>query len=254
MKRERLYVSSIGEDCCAAAARFGTGIELAQYCTAARLDGAPADEWEIPVERCLASAKRFAFHGPFNELSPAAIDPMVLDVTKTRYRQAVARAQAMGIRTVVLHAGFQPLVYYPEWFIARSIEFWRAFAREIPEGMTVCLENVMEPRAQMLVDIVQAVDDARVRICLDAGHANTFVSHESPAAWLEACAPYVAHVHLHNNDADRDLHAPLMDGTIDVVSFVRQLDALCPAASCTLELARCEESLIWMEEQRLLED
>ena len=254
MRRGRLYLSSIGEDCCEAAKRFGTGIELAQYCTAARLDGAPADEWEIPVERCFAAAKRFTLHGPFNELTPAAIDPMVLDVTRTRYRQAIARAQELHIRTVVLHAGFQPLVYYPEWFIARSIEFWRAFAREIPAGMTVCLENVMEPRAQMLVDIVQAVDYARVRICLDAGHANTFVSHEAPEAWLEACAPYVAHVHLHNNDADRDLHAPLMNGTIDMASFVRSLDALCPAATCTLELTRCEESLIWMEKQRLLED
>ena len=92
MKREQLFVSSIASDCCAAARQYHVGIELAQYCTAARLDGAPADAWETPVEECLASAERFVFHGPFNELTPAAIDPLVLDVTKKRYRQAVARA------------------------------------------------------------------------------------------------------------------------------------------------------------------
>lgn len=83
MRRNLLYVSSIGEDCCAAAQDFHVGIELAQFCTAARLDGAPAEPWEIPVERCLSAADRFILHGPFNELTPAAIDPLVLDVTKT---------------------------------------------------------------------------------------------------------------------------------------------------------------------------
>ena len=51
MRRELLYVSSIGEDCCEAAREFGLGIELAQFCTAARLDGAPPEPWELPVER-----------------------------------------------------------------------------------------------------------------------------------------------------------------------------------------------------------
>lgn len=46
MKRAQLYVSSIGEDCCESARDFGVGIELAQFCTAARLDGAPPEPWE----------------------------------------------------------------------------------------------------------------------------------------------------------------------------------------------------------------
>ena len=93
MKRAQLYVSSIGEDCCESARDFGVGIELAQFCTAARLDGAPPEPWECPLDRCLAAADRFVLHGPFNELTPAAIDPMVLRVTETRYRQAIGKAQ-----------------------------------------------------------------------------------------------------------------------------------------------------------------
>ena len=49
MRRELLYVSSIGEDCCEAARAFGLGIELAQFCTAARLDGAPPEPWELSL-------------------------------------------------------------------------------------------------------------------------------------------------------------------------------------------------------------
>ena len=59
MKRAQLYVSSIGEDCCESARDFGVGIELAQFCTAARLDGAPPEPWECPLDRCLAAADRF---------------------------------------------------------------------------------------------------------------------------------------------------------------------------------------------------
>lgn len=63
MRRDLLYVSSIGEDCCEAAREFGLGIELAQFCTAARLDGAPPEPWELPVERCLSASSRFVLHG-----------------------------------------------------------------------------------------------------------------------------------------------------------------------------------------------
>lgn len=253
MKRELLYVSSIGADCCEAAREYGVGIELAQFCTAARLDGAPPEPWEIPVETCLAAADRFVLHGPFNELTPAAIDPMVLDVTKTRYRQAVKKARTLGIKKVVLHAGFQPLVYYPEWFVDRSIAVWRELIGQIPADMTVCLENVLEPEPGLLTQIVRGIDDPRLRVCLDLGHANTCASETSPEDWLRACAPYLSHVHLHNNQGGRDLHAALFDGVMDIAELLSMLDELSPQATCTLELMQDRTSLEWLATEHLLE-
>ena len=254
MNRASVYVSSIGADCCAAAREYGVGIELAQFCTAERLDGGlPEGDGEVPVEACLAAADRFVLHGPFNELTPAAIDPLVLEVTKKRYRQAIARTQQMGLHKLVLHAGYLPLVYYPEWFVSRSIAFWQALVQEVPADLTVCLENVMEPDASLLLPIVQAVADSRLRICLDLGHANTMVSKQAPEDWLRACAPYLSHVHLHNNDGARDLHHALNDGVMDVAALVRLMDTLCPQVTCTLELMQCASSLAWMEKEQLLE-
>ena len=63
MKRAQLYVSSIGEDCCESARDFGVGIELAQFCTAARLDGASLDE----------AAARAQEHCPRNEVYRAKL-------------------------------------------------------------------------------------------------------------------------------------------------------------------------------------
>ena len=253
MRREQLYVSSIGADCCEAARDFGLGIELAQFCTAARLDGAPAEPWELPVERCLASASRFVLHGPFNELTPAAIDPLVLNVTKKRYRQAIQKAQALGIQKIVLHAGFLPLVYHPEWFVERSAAVWRELLCKIPDEMTVCLENVLEPEPQLLTAIMQAVDDPRLRICLDLGHANTCASETSPEDWLRACAPYLSHVHLHNNQGGRDLHAALFDGVMDIAGLLSLLETHAPQATCTLELMQDRPSLDWLVTKHLLE-
>ena len=238
MKRAQLYVSSIGEDCCESARDFGVGIELAQFCTAARLDGVPPEPWECPLDRCLAAADRFVLHGPFNELTPAAIDPMVLRVTETRYRQAIGKAQELRTPKLVLHAGFLPLVYDSEWFVERSVIFWRRLIREVPEGLT---------------QIVRGVDDPRLRICLDFGHANTFASKEPLEAWLRACAPFLSHVHLHNNEGGRDLHAALMDGKMDCAALLRLLAQLAPEATCTLELMQDRPSLRWLEEQELLE-
>ena len=253
MRRELVYLSSIGADCCETAQAFGLGIELAQFCTAARLDGAPTEPWEIPVERCLSAADRFILHGPFNELTPAAIDPLVLDVTKKRYRQAIEKARTLGIRKIVLHAGFLPLVYYPEWFIDRSAAVWQELLCDVPDDMTVCLENVLEPEPQLLTAIMQAVHDPRLRICLDLGHANTCAPEIAPEDWLRACAPYLCHVHLHNNQGGRDLHAALFDGVMDIAGLLSLLEALSPQATCTLELPQDRPSLDWLVTKHLLE-
>lgn len=263
MKKQQLYLSSIAEDAPVIARQYDLGIELAQFCTAAFLDppGAfflPPDEslalfLQRSLSGCLAASNRFVLHGPFNELTPAAIDPLVVDITEKRYRQAIDKALALGCKKLVLHAGFVPLVYYPEWFVARSVEFWKKLILDVPDTLTVCLENVMEPEPSMLLDIVCAVDSPRLRVCLDLGHANTSASRKPPEAWLLACEPYLSHVHLHNNNGDRDLHAPLFDGVMDIAALLRKLDALAPAASVTLELSSCAGSVQWLIDQGLLE-
>ena len=178
----------------------------------------------------------------------------MLRITEKRYRQAIRKAAALRVPKLVLHAGFVPLVYYPEWFVSRSVLLWKQLIWDVPEHLTVCLENVMEPDASMLLDIVRQVNDARLRICLDLGHANTSASRETPADWLKACAPYLSHVHLHNNDGIHDLHAPLFEGVMDIAALLKQLGALCPDASVTLELSSCRKSVEWLVRQNLLGD
>ena len=81
----------------------------------------------------------------------------------------------------------------------------------------------MEPSPDTLVSIAAGVDDPRLGLCLDVGHANTCVSTTPPAAWVAPMAPYLRHVHLHSNEGDTDLHGTLGTGTVpmgDVIDAV----------------------------------
>ena len=265
MKKQQFYLSSIAPDAPRVAEEYGFGLELAQFCTAAFLDGPEAAGslfsqdadyaafLQQSLEDCLRASGRFVMHGPFNELTPAAIDPLVLEITEKRYRQAIEKAAALSCPKLVLHAGFVPLVYYPEWFISRSVLLWKQLIKDVPDTLTVCLENVMEPEASMLLSIVRQVDDPRLRLCLDLGHANTQASREAPEDWLRVCAGFVSHIHLHNNDGVRDLHAPLFTGAMDIAALLRMAEDVSPEASITLELAECRESVEWLQTQGLLE-
>jgi len=65
VRRDLLYVSSIGEDCCEAAREFGLGIELAQFCTAARLDGHDEDQAAEIEERTVDEDITVVFEYPY---------------------------------------------------------------------------------------------------------------------------------------------------------------------------------------------
>ena len=187
MERTQLYISTVAAGCDESARRHGLGLEIAEYCTAANLDS-PTLEVSAAAARHRRAAERFVFHAPFNELCPAAIDPLAVELTRKRYRQALAAAKGWSCSLAVLHTGFIPTVYFPEWFVEKSVAFWTEFLSEVPENMTLCLENVMEPSPQIPVDIVRQVDDPRLRLCLDVGHANAELSRTPVMDWVELMA------------------------------------------------------------------
>ena len=115
--------------------------------------------------------------------------------------------------------------------------------------MEILLENVLEEQPQMLLDIIRSVGDPRLRMCLDIGHANVY-SKVSAEDWLEACAPWIGHFHIHNNDGSWDTHSPLEQGTIPVQKLLARAEVLCPDATYTLELMDSETSIRFLLEEQ----
>ena len=250
MKKEQMYLSTIAPDAAASAGKFGIGLEIAEYCTAWNMDR-EFDATNARVEEAVRNANRRLLHAPFNELFPCAIDPKARELAAFRYRQAIALAKRYGASKVVIHGGYNGWIYYPCWYTEQSVVFWNAFLQEDP-GVEIVLENVLEERPEMITEIVRSVDSPRLKLCLDVGHVNAY-SPVPVEKWLEDCAPWLSHFHIHNNDGSRDAHCSPGEGTIPMEALLRQAESLCPEASFTLEVLEGEPALAWLTEMGILE-
>ena len=243
---KNIYLSTTDPNAHLLAKKWDLGIELAEFCTAWNMDREFAAV-DPQVREKLGYSDRFVLHAPFNELFPCAIDPQARELAARRYRQAMALAGSYGIGKLVIHGGFQPFMYYPVWYVEQSIVFWKEFMQCVPEDMVLCLENVLETEPDMLKDIVAAVDDPRLRLCLDVGHVNAY-SHIPVEQWLAQWSPWLAHYHIHNNDSSADTHCPVFQGSLDMARLLKEIQRLTPQATVTLELYESESSLRWMQE------
>ena len=163
MREERFYLSTIDPKAGQLAREYGLGVEIAEFCTAWNMDR-KLSETDARVRQQLEGNRRRILHGPFNELFPCAIDPEARDLAARRYRQAIALARDYGADKVVIHAGFNPWLYYPVWFREQSAVFWREFLAEDP-GVEIVLENVLEREPEWMLDILRTVDSAAVSGC-----------------------------------------------------------------------------------------
>jgi len=249
LKKENIYLSTIAADAPETARAYGLGLEIAEYCTAWNMDEEFAQTDEL-VRQKLTGIENRILHAPFNELFPCAIDQKARALASDRYRQAIALAKSYGAKKVVIHGGYNPWIYYPVWYVEQSILFWKAFLQDDP-GVEIALENVLETDPQWLIDIVTGLDHGKLKLCLDIGHVNAY-SEKSVTDWLVACAPYISHFHIHNNDGTQDRHNPLPEGTIDMKAVLKLAETLCPNATYTLELMEDTPSVLWLKEKELL--
>ena len=249
MKRENIYLSTIASDAVRVAKEYGVNLEIAEYCTAWNMDEKFAVIDPV-VRKKLADSPKNLLHAPYNELFPCAIDKRARALAAERYRQAIELAKGYGSEKVIIHGGYQTMMYFPVWYTEQSVLFWKEFLKEDP-GVELVLENVLEQEPEWILDIIRAVDDPRLRMCLDIGHVNAY-SDIPPLDWLERCAPYISHFHIHNNDGTRDRHNALYDGSIPMLEFLRRAEELCPDATFTFELMKAESSMGWLAEKGVI--
>ena len=138
-------------------------------------------------------------------------------------------------------------MYYPQWYVEQSVLFWKDFLKTLPEGLTVCVENVLEPTPDMLLDILRGVEDTRLRLCLDVGHVNAY-SKIPAKTWIEESGEYLSHLHIHNNDGTWDTHSALYEGTLPIRELL-DIAMRETEATATLELPKCEPSVKWLLEE-----
>jgi len=148
----------------------------------------------------------------------------------------------LGCRTYVVHLGPMPESgsSAEAWDLVRSaLDELAPRAEEL--GIVLALENGMVgymASNDELLSFVESYDSPAVGLCYDSGHAH--VMGDAVGA-LEAFAPHVVTVHLHDNDGASDQHLIPGQGTIDWGPVVAAL-ARCPRLlHAETEAANCRQ-------------
>lgn len=126
---------------------------------------------------------------------------------------------AIGIRNAVLHPGGFDLLKRgcePERVFEANVESIGELTKYI-EGseMTICLENIVQtaPECDDLLNIINAVGDANLGICLDTGHLNRTSGKQ--LEFIRKAGAYLKALHIDDNEGKDDQHMmPYGKGTV----------------------------------------
>jgi endonuclease IV len=86
-----------------------------------------------------------SIHAPFMDLSPAAVDPMIRDVTMLRFGQVMDIASAIKPKRVVFHSGYEKWKYAldVELWLEKSLITWNTVLdRAVSIGTRLAIENI----------------------------------------------------------------------------------------------------------------
>ncbi|MDQ5854393.1 MAG: sugar phosphate isomerase/epimerase, partial [Chloroflexota bacterium] len=172
------------------------------------------------------------------------IDHLIRDAVQRRLDMTFDVASKLRANRVVLHGGYSPIVdlfnLQDSWF-KTNVGFWqREIRRWADAGIEIVLENDTDKSPDALVQVVDAVDNPFLGLCLDIGHVHVFSDLEA-VGWLRRMAHRLVHIHLHDNDRTSDSHCAIGRGTIDFEPFYAALVAHVPHVTLALEVVNTME-------------
>lgn len=191
---------------------YKTGIECIDFSISEKLDELEKSITDYQKRAATLEIEHLILHGPYIDINPCAYDRLVREATMTRFGQCYEAGLALGADKIVFHSGMNPYVYYKEYWAEHVAKFWREFLKERQE-MEVVLENVFDDDWKLMLDVYKMVDCPNFKLCLDIGHAHCYSSLDV-REWAKNLAPYVSHVHIHDNCGDRDAHIGLGEGNL----------------------------------------
>ena len=165
-------------------------------------------------------------HGPFFDLSPGAMDPLILSATRKRLKQLCRIAPLFEPKSIVCHGGYDRKRYCTvrDVWVDTAVETWQSFLKCLePSGIMLVIENVYEKTPEVLVKLFERLADSHVGFCFDTGHMHAF-SDTAMEEWLQALGPYLRQIHIHDNDGTWDHHWAVGAGDIHFERLFRYLN------------------------------
>lgn len=224
-------------------------VDLEIYFGSQRFDELKEDDI-IGLKKKLDYNPRLTVHAPFMDLSPAAIDRRIRQVTVERFSSILDFAEILKAEVVVFHSGYDRRRYdkMMDIWLRRSLETWRHInVKATKMGIKMAIENIFEDDPENLRLLAEEMDSQNFGLCLDTGHFNLF-SRVSLSEWLDQTQPHIIELHLHDNDGITDGHLSIGDGSFDFNTLFKRLKG----KSCvyTIESHTVEEVKRSMERLR----
>ncbi len=193
-------------------------------------------------EKLLLLKKGKSLHAPYWDLNLGTKIIGLQDLMFNIYNDAYDIAQKLGCSEMVIHGNYKPGTDWYKGWIERSKEFLIKFLSDKDDSITICVENQFETDSELFGLLIDAVNDDRVKVCLDIGHVNSN-SNMTVENWIKTLNNKIAYYHLHNNHGkktligynDDDEHLGLDDGTIDVKNALKLAEEYTPNAIWNIE-------------------
>lgn len=151
-----------------------------------------------------------SMHGPFIDLKPYSYDTYIRQNSITKYKMAMNMAAVLGLDFIIFHSQINPFVTNRE-----LIELDNKYHGEIFNSLveefhnyrgTILIENVYESNPESLKELIDNIDNDRVKINFDVGHGNLSKTH-SLEDWIKILGEDIRYCHLHFNQGEKDSHA-----------------------------------------------
>lgn len=250
--KDRLYLNTYDPDAAVVAKKFGFGIELDAYVYFnANID---LDEDKMLFERSvelIRGCNKLIFHG-----TTLATDLKMLAEASTSdiialCNQSFATAEALGINHIVFHSDYIPGHSDKREWLRRSIALWQEYISDKPENLHIYIENFVDNDPYMMAELCEKINDKRVMLCLDTGHACSN-SNVDVADWINILGNFIRHTHIHNNDGNWDYHWALGKGILDMEQILHLFESKALNTTYTIE-ADYSLSLEWLSERGFIE-
>ncbi|NDY55972.1 sugar phosphate isomerase/epimerase [Desulfovibrio sulfodismutans] len=182
--------------------------------------------WHRRIQGALKAARvDVALHLPFFDLQPGAADALIREATKQRLMRAMEVAAGYCPTHLVGHAAYDRILYirsYADWR-DRAVQTWAEVLDSWSDHPPLHLENVHETDPATVAGLALALREhlpesaGRLGVCFDIGHWHSFAGGHALGNlddWVQALAPVMTHLHLHDNDGTFDQHLAPGTGTI----------------------------------------
>ena len=219
------------------------GIEIQAFYNPNLIDTEESDKLIYDYKTALINFKGGkSLHAPFWDLNLGSKNPGVREATMKAFNYAYKVAKELGCTEIVVHNGFVPNTSFYEGWVRNAKLFWQEFFCDKDNSITMMIENQCEEDSEVLKMEIDTVNDPRLKICLDIGHAHAN-SNMPVEEWIKTLGNRIGYLHLHNNHGKvsgrpsykNDEHLGIDMGTINIEKVFKLLEEYCQDAIWNVE-------------------